>query len=258
MKDTHTMPVAVFAAAMRLYPARFRAEYREQMLQTLADAHADRRENAVRFWALMFRDVVESAVAERGRMLRESMRQKRIVVHAVLLGAVLTGLGFVAAITLQQVLRRGANQPQEQMTDIYARLWAQGGVAAVSLPQQPVDMRESLEPFAILFDDAGNPMKSSGQLDGAVPRPPAGVFAYLREHGTDTFTWQPRPGVRIAAVMRRVNDGYVLVGRSLRVTEAGEARLRMITFSGWFLVVGMLIVGALFLRRAERRPQLAV
>ncbi|MFL6464517.1 MAG: hypothetical protein ACJ73N_08945 [Bryobacteraceae bacterium] len=37
-----------------------------------------------------------------------------------------------------------------------------------------------------------------GYLDQAVPVPPPGVFDYLRSHGSNKFTWQPRRDVRIA------------------------------------------------------------
>ncbi len=53
----------------------------------------------------------------------------------------------------------------------------------------------------------------------SAPFPPLGVFNYSRGDGSDTFTWQPRPQVRIATVARRVagpHPGFLPAGRSLR------------------------------------------
>ena len=125
---------------------------------------------------------------------------------------------------MQRLLRRGADQPQIQMAQNYASAIAAASNLAPSpgmspasaelraimiesslVPPRHLDLSTTLEPFVILYDTGGKPLSSTGNLDGAIPTPPAGVFAYLRTHPADKFTWQPRPGLRIAAVAQRID-----------------------------------------------------
>jgi hypothetical protein len=109
----------------------------------------------------------------------------------------------------------------------------------VVIPSNHVDLEQSLEPFAIFYDDHGTPTASNGHLNQAIPSPPSGVFRYLRSHDTDTVTWQPQPNVRIAAVIHRVagpSPGFILAGRSLRMVEEQESlfwRMVFLGFSCW-------------------------
>jgi hypothetical protein len=51
------------------------------------------------------------------------------------------------------------------------------------------------------------------------------VLDYVRANGEDRITWQPEPGVRIAAVVTRFagNDsGFVLAGRNMREAQKRE------------------------------------
>jgi hypothetical protein len=87
-----------------------------------------------------------------------------------------------------------------------------------------------------------------------VPTPPAGVFDYLRQHSSDTITWQPQHGVRIAAVLRPVhgpNPGYILTGRSLRLVEEQESIFWRMAFSVWIGLLAVLACGAVLLSRAQ-------
>jgi hypothetical protein len=130
------------------------------------------------------------------------------------------------------------------------------------IPSGPVDVATSFEPFTVLYDSAGKKLRSTANIKGAaLPDPPPGVFAYLRTHPTDTFTWQPGPGLRIAAVAQRVdmpagfdlnpNPGFILVGRSLALVQQQENLLRRGTFITWFFLMALLIAGAWFLNRFQ-------
>jgi hypothetical protein len=69
-----------------------------------------------------------------------------------------------------------------------------------------------------------------------LPTPPDGVLEIARRQGANVVTWQPRPGVRIAAVFHDVNDGsgrVVLAGRSLREVEERESRLLVMSALAW-------------------------
>ena len=244
---------AFYRRSLLLYPRRFRDRYGEQMIQTIRDAYRERRSGLLRFWWSMYRDLLQSLCVEQMLMFREQSFQRPIFWHAFMLGLIITVLGGAAAVTVQQMLRRGADQPQMQMADLYVSRLLSGGKLADLLPSERVDLAQSLEPFAIVYDEAGKPENSTGSLDGIIPTPPSGVFHYLRVHGNDHFTWQPRPGVRIAAVARRITrprPGFLLVGRSLRSVEENDGLLRQMTFGGWFVLMLLLIAGAAFLRRA--------
>jgi hypothetical protein len=246
---------ALYRSSLRLYPARLRLLYQDQLLQTARDVHADSI-SSLHFWPALFADLLKSAVKEHLLMIREQVIARPIVFHALTLGLILTLWGGGASLTFQQMLRRGANQPQIQMAASYAAAIASGVKPDVVIPSNYVDLEQSLEPFAIFYDDHGTPTASNGHLNQAIPSPPSGVFRYLRSHDTDTVTWQPQPNVRIAAVIHRVagpSPGFILAGRSLRMVEEQESLFWRMVFLGFFLLVFLLVAGAALLSRFQRR-----
>lgn len=104
-----------YSRALVLYPTGFRRQYREQMLQTVRDAHRERHAGSMRFWLEICMDLVKSICVERVLVKRQP-----ILTHALAVALVLTLLGGAAAITIQQILRRGADQPQIEMVNWYA------------------------------------------------------------------------------------------------------------------------------------------
>ncbi|PZR83675.1 MAG: hypothetical protein DLM65_01370 [Candidatus Aeolococcus gillhamiae] len=190
-----------------------------------------------------------------------------------LLRSLLTWLPFAVVITFaagvaygldQQNLRSAANDPQIQLAeDAGARLDA-GAPASSVVPTSsvPVDIARSLAPFVIVYDAGDKPLASSGRLDGAVPVPPQGVSASARV-AEDRVTWQPRNGVRIAAVVVAFNGGTVLAGRSLRVVEQRADDALAVTATLWLgalVLTWLVIVGSRLVaeRHASRRPPSAV
>ena len=141
------------------------------------------------------------------------------------------GILFVLAVTIlygltylgiQQLLRHNADKPQISLVSEAAAALTRGDLATSVLPSPTIDLRESLEPFVIVYDTAGKPTAGSGLLDGELPTPPAGVFTYASEHGEDRVTWQPKSDVRIATVIKPFSgpaSGFVLAGRSLAEVE---------------------------------------
>ena len=134
----------------------------------------------------------------------------------------MTGLVYV---TVQQSLRSGANDPQIQIAGDFAAQLGGGADPVALLGTSKVDLATSLSPYAIVFDDAGHPVASTGILGGAVPVPPAGVLRAARDH-RNVLTWQPASGVRSAIVVEPFHvgarSGVVLVGRSLTEVEKRE------------------------------------
>jgi hypothetical protein len=190
-------------------------------------------------------------------MTRDEVIRRPIFFHAVTLGFILTLMGGASALTFQQMLRRGADQPQLQMVQHYASELAAGRQPEQVLPVGHIDLQQSLEPFATFYNDHGVPIASTGTLNQAIPVPPPGVFEHVRSHGSERVTWQPQPGVRIASVIQRIegpNPGYLLAGRSLRIVEQQESLFWRMVFIAWFVLVALLIAGAWFLTRAQLRP----
>ena len=151
--------------------------------------------------------------------------------HAVLMLSLRRWLPFAVAITglcglvfleMQQVIRQSANDPQIQMAEDAAARLAAGAAADATVPRATVDIASSLAPFVIVYDAQDRVIASSATLDGATPRLPEGVLAAARQSGDDRVTWEPTPGVRIAAVVVPYHGGAVLAGRSLREVERRE------------------------------------
>lgn len=104
------------------------------------------------------------------------------------------------------------------------------------------------------YDDAGTSVRANGYLNPTMIIPPVGVFNYLPSHGADAITCQAEPGVCLASEMRRVtgaNSGFVVVGRSLRVVKQQESLFWWMAFGARFVVITLLIVGAILLSRAR-------
>ncbi|HVO28983.1 MAG TPA: hypothetical protein VMT81_03305 [Candidatus Paceibacterota bacterium] len=163
----------------------------------------------------------------------------RRFVPLAFLATAMCGLVYLA---VQQDMRQGANDPQVQM--------AEDAAAGAAIPTSTVDINESLAPYLVLYDASGDPVAGNGLLDGALPRLPAGVFAYASQHGEDHVTWQPRPGIRQAIVVVQTASGYAMAGRSLREVEAREDKLGFQALAVWLCtMIGLVILELLYNRK---------
>jgi hypothetical protein len=145
------------------------------------------------------------------------------------LAAVSSSLCLLVYVAVQQSIRQGANDPQVQLAgDAAAAL--ERGVPPEPPPVAHVELRSSLAPFVVTYDEGGKPTGGSGYLGGALPTPPAGVLDYARRHREHRVTWMPERAVRIASVILHVgtNGGFVLAGRRMDEIEAREDYLRMV------------------------------
>ncbi len=148
--------------------------------------------------------------------------------------------GLIYAVS-QHMLRQDANDPQIQLAEDAARTLETGTphTAAMASTTNPVDIRKSLAPFMVIYDDHGVTVLRSG---ADAPTPPSGVFDYARSYGENKFTWQPERGVRIATILVHyggISPGFVLAGRSLREVEKRESELASETIIGW--LVGLVL-----------------
>lgn len=161
-------------------------------------------------------------------------------------------------MAVQQTLQLSANDPQIQLAeDTALKLTTQDDTVQITtLPK--VDIAKSLSPFVITYDALGKVVSSSGDIAGKTPVVPMGVFAYAKEHDEDRFTWQPQPGVRIAAVMRHYvgrTTGYVLAGRSLREVEAREDLLLKQVGLGWAVSLAVIFFSVVLTSFFEKRKK---
>lgn len=152
------------------------------------------------------------------------------------IAAAVTLMSAVINVSIQQNYRQNANDPQIQMAEDLGRALAEGRRPESLVSTTKIDMNLSLAPFVMVFDDKGNNTFSTATLDNQTPVPPKGVFDFTRNNGEDRVTWQPKPLVRNAIIVRYFKgkaSGFVLVGRSLREVEKRENNLMGIVVVGW-------------------------
>jgi hypothetical protein len=178
--------------------------------------------------------------------------------HWLPLALVCTALCLLVYGAVQQDLRMGGDDPQIQLAEDAADILAGGALAGSVVPTTQIDVSRSLAPFVIVYDGSGKVLASSGLLHGQVPALPPGVLNYVRQHGQDRVTWQPEPGVRIAAVVARFDGsqaGSVLAGRSLREVEKREDNLLLLCSAALLVTLGAsLLAVALCEWLFHRRP----
>ncbi len=238
----------LYELALALYPERFRTAYALQMRLAFRDALVDRSLSRRVLIPLVLKDLVTSLTKEHLAMLRDSFARPALLFNALVLSGLSTGLALALYAIPQQVLRQGLNDPQIQLAgDLAARL-EEGTTPAAAIPPASIDMVRSLSPFVIAYDGQGRPLGSQAQLDGQTPIPPKGVFEHVRQHGEERISWQPRPGVRIAAVIVRVsgsNGGFVLAGRNMREVEAREQQVKQMAGATWIGMLGLILAATL-------------
>jgi hypothetical protein len=164
------------------------------------------------------------------------------------------GLCGLVYLAVQQSLRISANDPQIQMAeDAAVALNGGANVQSILPPTAKVELSISLAPFIIVFDNSGNVLGSSAQLHGMTPSYPLGVLDYTRQNGEDRVTWQPENGVRMATVVVRYNQGFVMAGRSLREIEIRIGNLEKICGLAMLLIWAVTLFVITLGELAERR-----
>lgn len=146
-------------------------------------------------------------------------------------------------VVIQQDLRMGANDEPQRLAEDAVRALDAGIAPATVVGATVIPVDTSLSPFALIFDATGRLLATSGSIDGAQPAVPPGVLLSAREQGRDAVTWQPRTGVRIAAVALPWRGGTVLAGQSLRLVEAHIDAIERLV--GLALIVGLVVQAAL-------------
>jgi hypothetical protein len=157
------------------------------------------------------------------------------------LAVAITGVCGLVYLTSQQMLRMGANEPQVQIAQDWASMLAQGASPDSVASAPKVEIATSLSSFVAVYDETGKLVATSGLLRGAPPSLPGGVFEYARNNAEDRVTWQPEPGVRLAAVVDHYGGskpGFVVAARSLRESERRDSQMLQISALAWLATLG--------------------
>jgi len=220
--------LTAYGWALRFYPGEFRRHYAGEMLRCGQDMLTESR-SPLYTARLLAADLFRSLLMEHLDMTPYSKAFAQLAM-LLTLTTFIAGTGYLIS---QQVLRMSANDPQIQLAEDGAQHLNAGEDALRIVPERQVDMSTSLAPFVIVYDDAGRPIASSARLDGTSPSPPKGVFDFVRANREERVTWQPRPGVRIAAVAIRSTNGFVVAGRNMREVEDRETLVLKLAATGW-------------------------
>jgi hypothetical protein len=168
---------------------------------------------------------------------------RRALLVWVPIAVALTGVCGVVYASVQQNLRQGANDPQIQMAEDAAASLSGGATPASVVTSAHVDLGTSLQTYVMVFDRSARVVASSASLHGETPPFPTSVLENAR--GQDRLTWQPEAGVRSAVVVQPWQDGYVVVGRSLRLVEERESKALLIAGVAWLVTLGASGVAAM-------------
>jgi hypothetical protein len=169
---------------------------------------------------------------------------KRAVAIWLPIAAATTGLALIVYGAAQQNLRLTADDPQAALAQRTAARLDAGTSPAAAVPAEQVDLAQSLDPFVLVFDANGHVLASSATLHSQVPDYPTGVFDTVRARGEDRVTWQPERGVRNATVAVAWQGGFVMAGRSLRLTEQHVDQISLVVGAGWLATLALVAVAA--------------
>lgn len=136
---------------------------------------------------------------------------------------------------------------------------AAGALAAGAAPSEAVrvglpatDIYASPRPWVAVFDGSGGLIASTATDLSDFPVSTLNLGA-----GTmPNFTWQPRPGIREAVVVRRSGGDWVVAGQSLAQPERHKDEANLFAATGWIAALGAAAMGALlgaFATRPGRR-----
>ncbi|MEY4745036.1 MAG: hypothetical protein RL272_981 [Candidatus Parcubacteria bacterium] len=156
--------------------------------------------------------------------------------------------------SMQQAFRMSADDPQIALARQEADALAKGAALPGADRRMAVDVATSPASFVAVYDVSGAPLAGTGLLDGKIPAPPIGVLEASKRSGENRVTWQPRPDVRIAAVVVPTSPGsagYVLVGRSLRESERRTAIIGGDLLAGWLVALLASLSASYYAARRE-------
>lgn len=171
-----------------------------------------------------------------------------------------TTLVLGAAYTMaQQATRLSADDLPLTTAQVAKQELQQGSDTKDVVPTLKSDLRNDTSVFMIITDSTQHVLASSAVLDGITPLPPKGVFDYTHTHGTDRFTWEPSPGVRVAtrvvAYGQAPDDGYIITGQSLKPFEDRIDTFGWISLAAWLAALAWSFLLILLPHAGYRPPR---
>jgi hypothetical protein len=174
---------------------------------------------------------------------KQTAMKSRFIISQLAALIIVTMIIALIYATVQQNYRGNANDPQVQIVSEVSNRLARMASVEEFFNGDTIDLAQSLGLFVVLYNESGQPIRSSAIFRGAAPQLPSGVFDFVRSNGEERVTWQPERGTRMAMVVRTVRHGsigFVAAGRSLREVEVKEERLRWMVFVVWILCMGVI------------------
>lgn len=165
----------------------------------------------------------------------------KIIQHLSAIAIITIIIGLIYT-SVQQTYRTNANDPQMQIANDLKGQLQKGKAIAFD---DTVDLERSLAVFKEVCDDNGNPLQSTGFLNGKMPQLPKGVFENAKANGENWVTWQPERNVRMAMGIVHVNAApiaYLAVGRSLWKVEERVSKLTSMVVIAWVLCICVVLV----------------
>ena len=184
------------------------------------------------------------------------MKQTSSILTHIAAAIIVTGIILLMYAAVQQTYRSTANDPQLQIARDLSAAISSGKPINNRLPSDTIDLSQSLAVFVEIFDKNGNPLHSTGLLNGTLPKPPGGIFEYANANVEDVLTWQPQNDVRMAMVFEKINapgEGFVAAGRSLKEIEVRENNLVKMIGITWMACMAVLLVHLLVQRYYLRK-----
>jgi len=175
----------------------------------------------------------------------------RVATIWVPIAVAVTGVTALVYGAVQQDLRQGANDPQVQMAEDAAARLNGGAAPNAVVPSDQIELAGSLNSYVMVFDAERRLVASSAQLNDQAPPFPPSVFDSARSRGQDRITWQPAAGIRSAVVVQAWRNGFVVVGRSLRLVEERIDQIFLLTGFGWLVTLGCTAIAALLVAAAN-------
>jgi hypothetical protein len=170
------------------------------------------------------------------------------------IAAGVSGLALIVYVAIQQDLRLTADDAPIALAHSTAARLDDGVLPADALPAERVDLTDSLEPFVLVFDTDGHLVASSATLNSNRVDYPGGVFDTVRMRGEDRVTWQPISGVRDATVAIAWRNGFVVAGRSLRLTEGHIDQIGRMVAAAWVFTLFVVAAASLLVAVVARAP----
>lgn len=180
----------------------------------------------------------------------------KAVIHVIKkwipLAIAITGVSFLSYGLVQQSMRAAANDPQVQVaTDVVNFL----NTKSPFPNSQTLDPTKSLAPFIVVYNKNGEVISSTAVVDGKPPIVPKGVLDTAAAKGDDRVTWLPKKGLRVAAVVKPYDEGFVLVGRNLKEVEARDDDLFRLMLLCWAATMITSLASIIVLEVLFPRPQ---